>query len=121
MVHGLGYQFCRHVEKAQPKTTVMAELAERLLQLIAERDQIHTIDVAKELNIDHQKIVGAVKSLQSLGDVSVKDICDSVQPETSCKVLMKSPRVLANSHTLNSRSIEGQVNLLEVQNTFAYT
>ena len=101
MVHGLGYQFYWYVEKAQPKTTVMAELGERLLQLIAERDQIDTLDVAKEINIDHQKIVGAVKSLQSLGDVSVNYICDSVQPKTLCKVLMKSPRVLANSHTLS--------------------
>ena len=103
----------------------MAELGERLLQLIAERDQIDTLDVAKELNIDHQKIVGTVKSLQSLGDVSVKDICDCAQPETLCKVLMKFPRVLANSQrsisTLNSRSIKRQVNLLQGQDTFAHT
>ena len=69
-------------QKAQPKTTVMAELGEKLLHLIAERDQVDTLDLAGELNIDHQKIVGAVKSLQSLGDVSVKDIRRPVQHKT---------------------------------------
>ena len=61
----------RHfLPSANTGKTVMAELGGKLLQLIAERDQIDTIDVAKELRVDHQKIVGAVKSLQSLGDVS---------------------------------------------------
>ena len=53
------------------KKSVMAELAEKLLQLIAEKEQINTLNVAKELSVDHQKIVGAVKSLQSLGEVRI--------------------------------------------------
>ena len=63
----------------------MAELGEKLLQLIAEKDQVDTLDVAEELIVDHQKIVGAVKSLQFLGHVSVKDIRHSVQHETGEK------------------------------------
>lgn len=47
----------------------MADLGESLLKLIAERGLISTLEVAKELGIDHQKVVGAVKSLQSLGEV----------------------------------------------------
>ena len=67
------------IQLVRTKGYVMAELAETILQLIAERDQIDTLDVAKELNVDHQKIVGAVKSLQSLGDVSTPRILYSVR------------------------------------------
>ena len=48
----------------------MADLSETLLKLIAERGQITSLAVARELGIDHQKVVGAVKSLQSLGEVN---------------------------------------------------
>ena len=48
----------------------MAELGDKLLHYL-NRDEkgFDTIDVSKELNVDHQKVVGAVKSLQSLGNV----------------------------------------------------
>ena len=48
----------------------MAEVAE---QLLLELDQAGTVDstqVAKKLGVNHQNIVGAIKSLQSLGNVS---------------------------------------------------
>ncbi len=48
----------------------MAELAERLLLLIADKNEIESLAASKELNVDHEKIVGAIKSLHSLGDVS---------------------------------------------------
>ena len=49
----------------------MADINDSLLQLLNGRpDGFDTIDASAELKIDHQKIVGAVKSLQSLGDVS---------------------------------------------------
>ena len=48
----------------------MADLGEKVLKCLADRDGFDTLDIAKELNVDHQKTVGAVKSLLALGDVS---------------------------------------------------
>lgn len=48
----------------------MADLGETVLQFLADREGSDTLDIAKELNVDHQKTVGAVKSLLALGDVS---------------------------------------------------
>ncbi len=50
----------------------MADLNETLLALLAERGCFDTQTLAKELQIEHQKLVGAVKSLQSLGDVCIQ-------------------------------------------------
>lgn len=47
------------------------DLPERILELINVRNDIDTNEIASELNEDHQRIVGAVKSLQSLGNVSI--------------------------------------------------
>ena len=49
----------------------MADMAEKLLLLLAEKQGLDTLEVAKELDVDHQKIVGAVKSLQALENVSI--------------------------------------------------
>ena len=49
----------------------MADLGETVLNILADRDGFNTLDIAEELNVDHQKTVGAVKSLLALGDVSV--------------------------------------------------
>jgi len=48
----------------------MAALAELLLTKLAESDEFDTLTLASELSTEHEKIVGAVKSLQSKGDVS---------------------------------------------------
>ena len=47
----------------------MAELSETLLKYLENREGFDTLDAAKELGVDHQKVVGAVKSIQSAGDV----------------------------------------------------
>ena len=45
---------------------------ERLvLEGVEERGSIETFEFAKELGKDHQSIVGSVKSIHALGDVSV--------------------------------------------------
>lgn len=44
--------------------------AEKVLELLANADQITSLQIAEKLNIDHQKAVGLVKSVQSLGNVS---------------------------------------------------
>ncbi|CAH1246378.1 FARSA [Branchiostoma lanceolatum] len=40
-----------------------------ILQLLQDNDWLDTKDIARQLGKDHQLVVGAVKSLQSLGDV----------------------------------------------------
>ncbi|KAK3577561.1 hypothetical protein CHS0354_026530 [Potamilus streckersoni] len=47
----------------------MADITGLVLQHIDKSDKINTLDLAESLKEDHQKIVGAVKSLQALGDV----------------------------------------------------
>ena len=49
----------------------MAEqkLNEEILRRLNEKSKLNSLDLSKELSIDHQKIVGAIKSLQSLGDI----------------------------------------------------
>lgn len=48
----------------------VSELCGTLLQLLEGRGSIDSYEVAKELDKDHQLVVGAIKSLQSLGNVS---------------------------------------------------
>ncbi|XP_070562510.1 phenylalanine--tRNA ligase alpha subunit-like [Ptychodera flava] len=44
-------------------------LGEKILQEIEEQGNVNTEELAKRLDIDHQQVVGAVKSLQSLGNL----------------------------------------------------
>ena len=43
---------------------------EQLLKLLAERGSFDSYDLSQELVKDHQVIVGTIKSLHSLGEVS---------------------------------------------------
>ena len=47
----------------------MANLVENLLLILNKRECFETIDLVDELKEDHQKIVGAVKSLLTLENV----------------------------------------------------
>ena len=47
----------------------MADL-EPFLRQLDQADAIDSVDLAKTLNVDHQKVVGAIKSIQCIGDVS---------------------------------------------------
>lgn len=47
-----------------------AEISERILKSLQVEGLLDTLLLAKSWNEDHQKIVGAVNSLLSLGDVS---------------------------------------------------
>lgn len=42
------------------------ELSERILHYLNENEKVDTLKLASEFNEDHQKIVGAVKSLEAL-------------------------------------------------------
>lgn len=49
----------------------MASLAESILLHLANNNEkfINSLDLAQIYNEDHQKIVGAIKSIQALGEV----------------------------------------------------
>jgi phenylalanyl-tRNA synthetase alpha chain len=48
-------------------------LSEKLLQYLDGHERVDTLHLAAVFNVDHQKIIGAVKSLQALGDVSIAE------------------------------------------------
>lgn len=80
----------------------MAELAEKLLVVVADRDQVGTLELSKEWGVDHQKLVGAVKSLQCGDVVEAEMRTDKVwdlTEEGKVAVLLGSPesRVLCTS------------------------
>lgn len=47
----------------------MADYSEFILTEIDKVGEIDTLSFARKINVDHQKIVGAVKSLQTHSDV----------------------------------------------------
>ena len=47
----------------------MAELAERVLAELGECEGFDSLTLAEQWGVDHQRVVGAVKSLQAQGDV----------------------------------------------------
>lgn len=47
----------------------MAELSEKILQHLAKVDEVNTLDLATLFCDDHQKIIGALKSIQATGDL----------------------------------------------------
>jgi hypothetical protein len=55
----------------EEKTEMVSGLSERVLQYLDGHDRVDTLHLAEIFKVDHQKVVGAVKSLQALGDVSV--------------------------------------------------
>jgi phenylalanyl-tRNA synthetase alpha chain len=53
------------------KTEMSSDLSERLLWYLDGHERVDTLHVASLFKVDHQKVIGAVKSLQSIGEVSV--------------------------------------------------
>lgn len=45
------------------------ELTEQILKYIEQHEKADTLDLAVEFNEDHQKVVGALKSIQAHGDL----------------------------------------------------
>ena len=48
------------------------DIGEQLLKLLAERGSVDSYQLSQELQKEYQLIVGAIKSLQSLGNVSTQ-------------------------------------------------
>lgn len=51
----------------------MAELTEKILRHLAEHNEVNTLELAKLLSEDHQKIIGALKSIQANGELVVAE------------------------------------------------
>ena len=47
----------------------MEEVQEKILNLLNQNGNFDSLEASKLLNVDHQKIVGGIKSLQSVGNV----------------------------------------------------
>lgn len=58
-----------------------SELGEKILQYLSHTPSVSSLQLAKELEEDHQKIVGAIKSLQSLGDIIEAEQVSSIKWE----------------------------------------
>jgi len=52
---------------------MVSDISVRVLQYLDGHDTVDTLRLAGLFNVDHQKVVGAVKSLQAIGDVSVAE------------------------------------------------
>ena len=50
------------------------DVGERILRLLETQHELDSLEIGEKLGVDHQVIVGAVKSLQSLGNVSIQGI-----------------------------------------------
>lgn len=50
-----------------------SELAEKILNYLEKVDYVDTLDLASVFKEDHQKIVGAVKSIEALGELIKSD------------------------------------------------
>lgn len=48
----------------------MADFGKLILELLCQRESLESLKLAEECLVDHQKIVGAIKSLQCLEGVS---------------------------------------------------
>ena len=50
------------------------DLPEKILSLLENEESVKSLEIAQKWDVDHQKFVGAVKSLESLGDVVQTEI-----------------------------------------------
>ena len=48
----------------------MTDLNEEILEYLSKNDMLDTLQYSKERKLEHQKVVGAVKSLQTFEEVS---------------------------------------------------
>lgn len=48
---------------------MLPELTEQILNYIEKNGTIDTLDLVKHFDVDHQKIIGALKSIEATGDL----------------------------------------------------
>lgn len=51
----------------------MSELTEKILQYLEKVNEVNTLNLAKLFGEDHQKIIGALKSIQANGDLVIAE------------------------------------------------
>lgn len=47
------------------------ELKEQILDFLSKHDQTDSLDLAKNFGVDHQTVIGAIKSLENIEGVSL--------------------------------------------------
>ncbi len=47
----------------------MSELNEEILDYLSKNSELNTLDYSKAKNLDHQRVIGAIKSLQTTDGV----------------------------------------------------
>lgn len=78
----------------------MSELSEKILQYLANKNEVNTLELAKFFNEDHQKIVGALKSIQATGDLITAETVSDKHIE-----LTEEGKLIAEKGIASSRSI----------------
>ena len=58
------------ISPASLPETEMEEIQEKILNLLNESGSFDSLKASNPLGLDHQKVVGGIKSLQSIGNVS---------------------------------------------------
>lgn len=58
-----------HVRATWLEMAVEGDLVQLLLRTLGEKESVDSYKLSLEIGKDHQLIVGAIKSLQSMGDV----------------------------------------------------
>lgn len=57
----------------------MAGLNEKILQCLSDKKEMNTVQLAEVLEEDHQKVIGALKSIQAHGDIlNVEPQCSKI-------------------------------------------
>lgn len=59
-----------YVASSVEEIRMASDLSEKVLHYLDTHESVDTLHLAVLFNVDHQKVIGAVKSLQALGDVS---------------------------------------------------
>lgn len=54
-----------------PSTEQEGDFGEKLLKILADRGSFDSYELSKDLGKDHQVLVGAIKSIQSVGEVKI--------------------------------------------------
>lgn len=57
----------------------MGDLAESILRNLSDEDALDSVALARRLGVDHQKVIGGVKSLQSLDDLVAVEPISAIQ------------------------------------------
>uniref|UniRef100_A0A6M2DTV0 phenylalanine--tRNA ligase n=1 Tax=Xenopsylla cheopis TaxID=163159 RepID=A0A6M2DTV0_XENCH len=97
----------------------MSDLIENLLNYVNEHDGVNTLDLVSAFGVDHQKIVGALKSIEATGNVlSTKSVTTTVWELTEeGKMIAENGSHEANLYKSISNEGVKQPDLMKIPNS----